>query len=231
MLNVSIVLEQVQVCATPAPPLFLLQQDWCPVVDAVKNVELSIHRRFSDELLQKIVISSLLELHARDVVHVAEELGRTALAQFFIREVDFYGAEFSLISRIFLQFECVPRELTEKEVEDDIADCNEVVAAAQFVAPVRIGGGVGVCSDAALFDRERDVLSRVNVNVRAGNVVIDDVQRVRMKSKAHHQIFRLDVPVYKSLHVQTLHAGEQLMEQHQRRLQAEPSVAKSVQLI
>ena len=92
-------------------------------------------------------------------------------------------------------FHLLPRQQSLAEVDQDVADTFEVVAARVLYAQMRVDRGVARRSRQRLVLLVRDVVVGLAVSVLLGQPEVDQVHDVRLVVQADQEVVRLDVSV------------------------------------
>jgi len=86
---------------------------------------------------------------------------------------------------------------------------------------VVVDGGLTRCAGQVLAILEGDVLLALGVEVALGESEVDQLNRVAVVSVAHEEVVGFGVAVDEVVVVDTLHAGQHLVCQHEHRLERE----------
>ncbi|KAL7554876.1 hypothetical protein ACHAWF_018693 [Thalassiosira exigua] len=166
-----------------------------------------------------------LELEAAAVREVLRELAGTSLAQGGDGDGLLLLHDELVLLGGALGLEALPGEPALEEVDEDVADGLEVVAAglldAQVVVDGGVAGGAGEGPSLALGD----VLEGAGVAVALRQAEVDAVDEVPRAAPVGDEVGRLDVAVDEVAAVHDLHALEHLIGDHEDGLEAEAASA------
>ena len=196
-----------------------------PVEDVVHLVPFT-DEEVAEELLEVAVVGLVLEAERAVVVEVGGELGGEALAECLDGGRHLLLGDAVVLLLLGLGLETLPGEGAAEEVEEDVADGLEVIAAALLDTKVSADGAVAGGTGEVLALLVGDVLVGLGVAVLLGEAEVDDVDVVAALSGAHQEVVGLDVTVEEVLGVDVLDSSNHLIGEHQRALQGELSAAE-----
>mmetsp|Transcript_10264 Transcript_10264/g.36488 ORF Transcript_10264/g.36488 Transcript_10264/m.36488 type:complete len:377 (+) Transcript_10264:1-1131(+) len=179
-----------------------------------------------EQVPKVVVVRLVVKPQAPAVVQVAHELLWKLLAKHLDGRGHLPLADLLVLLLLGRRLEALPRQGPSQEVQQDVTQGLQVVPPALLDPQVRINRGIPRRPRQVLVLPVRNVLVRPWVAVLFGQAKVDDVHLVRLLAQSHQKVIRLDVPVNEGPGVHVLYPPEQLVSQHEHRLEREPPVAK-----
>lgn len=203
---------------------FLLQIQDGPVEHVIVLESLAIEE-FLEESFEVGVIGTILETQTATVFKVRSEFRRIPLAQLFRA-----GAHLAIHDAFVLLFlgvglEALPGQRTADKVHEDVAETLQIIASGLFDADVRVDGSVTGGAGEILVLAVGDVLMGARIAVLLGQSEVDNVNDGLTLAESDEEIIRFDVAMNEGLGVHVFEATDQLIREHQYRLELKSASA------
>ena len=201
---------------------FLLEVQDGPVKHIVVLESLSV-KEFLKEPLEVGVIGAVLKPQGSAVLKVGAEFRGVSLAQLFRA-----GGHFAVHDALVLLFlgvglESLPGERPADKVHENIAEGFQIVPTALLNANVGVDRCITGRSGKILVLAVRNVLVGTGIAVLLGQPKVDNVNDRLALAQPNQKIIRLDITMNKGLGVHILQTTQQLIRQHQHRLELKPT--------
>jgi hypothetical protein len=201
-----------------------------PVVDVVVLVAQSAHQ-LQEVLAQVVVVRLLVVLQRAGVVQVHRELEGQALAEQVGRQGHLALRDLLVLLGLVVVADALPGQVPLQQVDQHVAQRLQVIPAALLDAEVRVDGRVpGRAHEGAPLPVGH-VLVAAAVPVLAAQPEVHHEQVVRLLLQPHQEVFGLEIPVEDVPVVHGLDPLEQLVRQHQHRLEGEALLAHDEQVL
>ena len=158
---------------------FPVDQDQAPIECIVVDVYIWVVGCLHDKLLQVSEVSQLIKRHRSHVVHVMLELLWAAFAQFRVRGCFLDSSNLHLSHQSVLRGYKLPGQAALEQSNDNVTQCDQIIATRQLIALMRIGWDVSARAYQALTLAEWDMVARFRVDHWACQAEIDQKDSVR----------------------------------------------------
>eukprot|EP00613_Pedinella_sp_CCMP2098_P001113 CAMPEP_0171616764 /NCGR_PEP_ID=MMETSP0990-20121206/13681_1 /TAXON_ID=483369 /ORGANISM="non described non described, Strain CCMP2098" /LENGTH=463 /DNA_ID=CAMNT_0012181111 /DNA_START=224 /DNA_END=1616 /DNA_ORIENTATION=+ len=174
-----------------------------------------------EQALQVRVVGTVLEPQRAAVLEVAAELRGVAFAQLLRGGAHLAVHDALVFLLLRVRLEPLPRKRASDEVHENVPKRLQVVAATLLDADVRVYRGITRSACQVLILAVWDVLVASRVAILLRQTEVDDVHNVLTFPQSDQKVVRFHIPVNKAFGVHVLEATQELVSNHEHRLQLE----------
>mmetsp|Transcript_44656 Transcript_44656/g.73928 ORF Transcript_44656/g.73928 Transcript_44656/m.73928 type:complete len:348 (-) Transcript_44656:103-1146(-) len=202
-----------------------------PIVASVVDIAFLLEQVL-EQTAQVLVVRFGVEVQFSAIAQVLGKLFGTVLTQRLNRRLSLHLADAIVFLRLALGFQTLPGQLAAAiEIHEHVAKCLEVVATRLLIPQMRVDRSVTRRTRQRLALDERDMASRLWINVALGQTEIDDEDHIEIALQTDKKVVRLNVAMNKLKLVHRLDAIQHLLRQQQNRLERESASAKIEQVL